>query len=73
MTTHELQFYVSGMKCEGCAATVKKTLEGMAGITEAEVDLANGEARAQGDVDPQAACQLLAEAGYPAVVKSAKQ
>lgn len=70
MTNHETQFYVSGMKCAGCAANVKQALEAMDGITVAEVDLEAGVAKTQGDVDPQAACQVLAEAGYPSVVKS---
>ena len=70
MAAHAIQFYVSGMKCGGCAATVKQTLEGMDGVAEAEVDLEQGVASVAGDIDPQSACQLLAEAGYPAVVKS---
>ena len=70
MTSYEIQFYVSGMKCAGCAANVKQALEGMEGITTAEVDLAAGVATVQGNVDPQAACLLLAEVGYPSVVKS---
>lgn len=70
MTDYKNQFYVSGMKCSGCAATVKQTLESMDGVTAAEVDLENGVATARGDIDPQAACQLLTGAGYPAVVKS---
>ena len=70
MASLTTRFYVSGMKCEGCASTVKQALVDAAGVDSAEVDLAEGVASVQGDVDPQAVCQILAEAGYPAVVKS---
>ena len=68
MTT---QFFVQGMKCGGCIATANKALGEVPGFERAEFDLAAGTAEIYGDVDPQAVCQVLTEAGYPAVVKSA--
>jgi copper chaperone CopZ len=58
------------MKCQGCVDTVKKALTKVHGAADAEVDLASGVVSLQGDVDPQSVCQILTEAGYPAVVKS---
>lgn len=70
MSQQQTNFIVSGMKCEGCVATVKEALAQVVGYEDAQVDLAEGVASVRGDVDPQAVCQVLAQAGYPAVVKS---
>ena len=43
MASLATRFYVSGMKCEGCASTVKQALVDAAGVDSAEVDLAEGE------------------------------
>lgn len=40
MTTVTLK--VSGMACGGCASKVKQALEGIAGVTNADVTLENG-------------------------------
>ncbi len=66
----QTQYLVSGMKCQGCVNSVKKALANVHGAGNAEVDLASGVVCVQGDVDPQSVCQILTEAGYPAVVKS---
>lgn len=65
------QFYVQGMKCDGCIAKAKEALATLPGYKDAEFDLKAGTALVQGDIDPQAAAQALASVGYPAVVKSA--
>ena len=70
MSEQQTRFIVSGMKCEGCVATVKEALTQVVGYEDAQVDLAEGIATVKGDVDPQAVCQVLMQAGYPAVVKS---
>lgn len=64
------QFYVQGMKCDGCIANANKALTDVPGFESAEFDLQLGTAEVSGNVDPQAVCQALAGAGYPAVVKS---
>jgi copper chaperone CopZ len=70
MSDQQTRFIVSGMKCEGCVATVKEALTQVVGYEDAEVNLADGVAAVKGDIDPQAVCQVLAQAGYPAVVQS---
>ncbi len=65
------EFFVQDMKCGGCASSAKKALAEVPGFVSAEFNLDAGTAKVVGDVDPQAVCQTLAEAGYPAVVKSA--
>ncbi len=65
------EFFVQGMKCGGCVSNANTALAEVPGLVSAEFDLAAGTARVVGDVDPQAVCLALSEAGYPAVVKSA--
>lgn len=48
---------IEGMTCGHCQASVKKALEGVEGVRAAQVDLATGEARIEGDA---AAAQLVA-------------
>ena len=64
------QYYVKGMKCNGCVTNANKALSQVPGFESAQFDLQQGTAQVQGDLDPQAVCQALAGAGYPAVVKS---
>ena len=70
LSTTQTNFYVQGMKCDGCIATGKKALADIPGVESAEFDLASGTAVVIGDIDPQAVCQALTSAGYPSVVKS---
>ena len=65
------EFFVQGMKCSGCSDNASKALADVPGFVSAEFDLAAGTACVVGDVDPQAVCQAITEAGYPTVVKSA--
>lgn len=64
------QYYVQGMKCDGCIETGNRALAEVDGFESAEFDLQAGTAEVKGDVDPQAVCMALTNAGYPAVVKS---
>lgn len=68
--TSKTQYYVQGMKCNGCVANANKALSEIPGFESAKFDLQQGTAEVDGEVDPQAVCQALASAGYPAVVKS---
>ncbi|WP_455375685.1 heavy-metal-associated domain-containing protein [Kaarinaea lacus] len=68
---HETQFYISGLKCDGCIASSKAKLEQVTGYESSEFDLKAGEMKVIGDVDPQAVIAAITEAGYSAVVKSA--
>lgn len=64
------EFFVQGMKCGGCIGNAETALARVPGFVSAEFDLDAATARVVGEVDPQAVCQALTEAGYPAVVKS---
>ena len=54
---------ITGMKCQHCAATAKKTLEelGAAGV---EIDLAKGEARFEGSIDGEMLRKIMAAKGF---------
>lgn len=67
----ETQFYISGLKCDGCIASSRAKLEKVTGYESSEFDLKAGEMKIFGDVDPQAVIAAMSEAGYGAVVKSA--
>lgn len=57
---------IEGMTCGHCQASVKKALEGVEGVRAAQVDLATGEARIEGDaVTAQLVAAVEAE-GYRA-------
>lgn len=64
------QFIVSNMKCQGCVDAATSAVKQVHGTESVSIDLEAGTAQVLGDVDPQAVCQALNEAGYPAVVKS---
>lgn len=66
----ETNFYISGLKCDGCIANAKSKLENVVGYESANFDLKAGEMTVTGDVDPQAVIAAVTEAGYNAVVKS---
>ena len=66
----ETQFYISGLKCDGCIANSKAKLEKVTGYESSEFDLKAGEMKVVGDVDPQAVIAAIHDAGYSAVVKS---
>ncbi|MDE6201449.1 MAG: cadmium-translocating P-type ATPase [Clostridiales bacterium] len=55
---------VEGMSCGHCSARVQKALLGVAGVTNAEVDLASGTATVDGDFDVAAAVAAVENAGY---------
>ena len=71
MSSIKTTFIVSAMKCQGCVNNVKNALAAVDGFESANIDLAQGTAVVYGNVDPQAVCAVLSQAGYPAVVKSA--
>ncbi|MDE6618429.1 MAG: cadmium-translocating P-type ATPase [Clostridiales bacterium] len=55
---------VQGMSCGHCSARVQKALAAVAGVTNAEVDLASGTATVEGDFDVAAAVAAVENAGY---------
>jgi len=64
------QFYVTKMKCDDCIKIATDSLQKISGLISVEFNLDEGTAVVQGDIDPQAVCMVLTEAGYPAAVKS---
>lgn len=62
MTTLRIQ----GMKCQHCAATVKKALEEL-GATEVRIDLSANEARFEGSPDQETVRRVIAAKGFAVV------
>ncbi|RII81681.1 heavy-metal-associated domain-containing protein [Neopusillimonas maritima] len=64
----QIELKVVGMTCGACVARVTRTLLGIPGVHDAEVDLDRGVARANVDdiaASQPALLQALAAAGYP--------
>ena len=62
------QLNVTGMTCGHCQSAVKNALESVAGVRKAEVDLASGVARVEGDADVNKLVAAVEEEGYGAAV-----
>lgn len=67
-TVRTIRLRIGGMGCEGCVATVKAALEGVAGVQAARVDLAGGsaEVEAASSTDQEALIAAVDRAGYEA-------
>ncbi|MGL5116965.1 MAG: heavy metal translocating P-type ATPase, partial [Beijerinckiaceae bacterium] len=61
---------ISGMHCAGCAGTVERALEKLAGAGKARVNLSLERAEVDGDVSPAAAVKAVLEAGYSATPRA---
>ena len=46
---HETEFHVNGMTCEGCVATVRRSLESLPGVGVSSIDLETGRASVEFD------------------------
>ena len=57
---------ITGMTCGHCEKSVKDALEGVEGVREVQVDLASGQARVDGDVDPARLVTAVEAEGYRA-------
>ena len=63
---------VQNMTCSLCPATVKKSLEKVAGVSQAQIDLEKKTATVTFDADKTSAAALVkatTDAGYPSVVR----
>jgi len=58
---------VQGMKCQHCAGSTKKALEGIDGISNARVDLDKGEVTFDGNADMEAIKAAISKAGFQLV------
>jgi copper chaperone CopZ len=63
MTTLKVQ----GMKCQHCAGSTRKALEGINGISNAEVDLDKGEVTFEGSADMETIKAAVSKAGFQVV------
>ena len=65
----EKKMLIEGMKCMHCKASVEKALKGVAGVTDAEVDLEEKTARiaADEDVADEALMAAVKEKGFEPV------
>ena len=61
-----LQFTVPGMKCGGCANSVRKALVTVPGVTDIQADPPNRHLSVDGTVSPDLIIRALADAGYDA-------
>lgn len=61
-----MELKIDGMTCGHCTAAVKKALESVSGVTHAEVDLASGRARVDGQADPSQLVAAVQDEGYQA-------
>lgn len=59
---------IDGMSCNHCVATVKKALESVEGVEDAEVSLDEKQAVVVGKVDPKELVRAVEDAGYEAEV-----
>ncbi len=57
---------IEGMTCSHCSAAVKRALEGVEGVTAADVDLQAGRASVQGSAPVTELVAAVAEEGYTA-------
>ncbi len=58
---------IKGMSCQHCVASTTKALEGLAGVSGVQVDLEKGEARYEGQVDPQKVKEAIEKIGFEVV------
>ena len=55
---------VQGMKCQHCAGSTKKALEGIDGISNVQVDLDSGQVRFDGTADLNVIKAAVSKAGF---------
>lgn len=63
---------VQNMTCELCSVTVRKSLEGVPGVSQARIDYSSKTATVSFDADrtsPAALVKATTQAGFPAIVR----
>jgi copper chaperone CopZ len=58
---------IKGMSCQHCVASTTQALEGVAGVSNVQVDLDKGEARYEGDVDSKTIKEAIEKIGFEVV------
>lgn len=67
---HQTTFKVQGMTCRSCIRHVKEALTEVEGVSEVEIEFAEGKVNVRHQLDSapvKALVQALSDAGYPAV------
>ena len=57
---------IKGMSCQHCVASTKKALEDIEGISNVQVNLDNGEATSDGEVEYQVIAEAINRSGFEA-------
>lgn len=65
-----LQFTIPGMKCGGCANSIRKALVAIPGVTDIQTDPPNRHLAVDGTVNADRIIRALADAGYDASTSS---
>lgn len=63
-----VQLLINGMSCASCVSKVQRSLQGVAGVEQARVNLAERSALVMGAVDHQALISAVEKAGYGAEI-----
>ena len=58
---------INGMSCQHCVASTKKALEGIDGISNVQVNLDNGEATYDGEIERRVIEEAINSIGFEAV------
>jgi copper chaperone len=58
---------IKGMSCPHCAGSTQKALEAINGISNVQIDLAQGEATFEGKVDIQTVKEAIAKIGFEVI------
>jgi copper chaperone len=66
----ETEYFIHGLNTDEDCRLASQAILSAPGVRNAAIHQEAGTATVTGDVDPQAVCLLLTQAGYPAVVKS---
>ena len=71
MPMAKIKLKIEGMKCEKCQAKTKAALEGIEGVTSADVDLGKGMATVnyEGEIPEETFTMAVIDAGFKAKVK----
>jgi copper chaperone CopZ len=58
---------IKGMSCPHCAGSTKKALEAVSGISDVQINLAQGEATFEGKADIQTVKEAIAKIGFEVI------
>jgi copper chaperone len=59
------EFQVEGMRCGGCAASVKKAVQAVDPAATVSVDVASRRVQVESEADKEALAAAIRTAGYP--------